>query len=227
MKTFVKKTSSVKFGLLAFVAGFVSLFLPHFSGWNEIVFPELAWVGVFPYIFWVIFFAISLGLSLVYILLSFLFHDSARNKVTFIFFSVGLIALFLGIHPDFFSGRFPGVNQRVNSFALGGQTKILWAGGIETIRNDALLLLNVDSDDEGWISSELWPNSLRRLDTDGIKIDKETQSILIYIEKAHLFDPDKFVYVITYNLDPTSYIKKENDYRFWQLGEGVYFFQTW
>ncbi len=227
MKSFAEQIFSVKTGFFILLAGFASLFFPHISGWNEIVFPYFSDIWLFPYLLWEILFALCLGLSVINFFSLLFLTKSAKEKILAFCFPVALTILFLSIYPNFSTERYLGVKQRVSFFAVGGQTRILWAGGTETVKSDALLLLNEKTDEEGFVSSETWADSLKKLGAYAIKIDRKTQSVIIYISRANSFDPDQFVYLITHNEKPTPSVLERDSYRFWEFDDGVYFFQTW
>jgi hypothetical protein len=157
----------------------------------------------------------------------FFVNSLSKNKLISTFFSLGLIALSLSIFPDIAAGDYPGINQRVSSFVIGGQTRILWAGGLETVKGDALALLNQHPND-GSVGFDSWPSSLKTLGAVRVEIDNKTQSVIIYIEQAHIFDPDQFGYVKTIEkeVNPRILSREENN-RLWKLGDGIYFFETW
>ena len=227
MKTFSGQIFSVKTGLFFLIAGIASLFFPHISGWNEIVFPYFSEIWFFPYLLWEILFALFLGLTIINFIALFFLKTSTKYIILAFCFPVILIILFLRVYPNFSTGKYLGVDQRVSFFAVGGQTRILRAGGAERVRNDALLLLDEKTDDEGFVSSASWSSSIKALRAYAIRIDKTTQSVIIYIPRANTFDPDQFVYLITDNKKPTPSVLQTDGYRYWELDEGVYFFQTW
>lgn len=227
MKSLAEQLFSVKTGLVILLAGFASLFLPHLSGWNDIVFPYFSYIWLFPYLLWKILFALCLGLSVINFFSLFFLTKSTKEKILAFCFPIALAILFLSIYPNFSTEKYLGVNQRVSFFAVGGQTRILWAGGTETVKNDALLLLNEQPDDEGFVGSEAWADSLNKLGANAIKIDRKTQSVIVYIPKANTFDSDQFVYLITHSEKPTPSVLECDGYRFWKFDDGVYFFQTW
>jgi len=227
MKILAKKVFPVKTGLFFFVVGFVSLFFPHISGWSEIVFPEIAQVSQLAYLFWKILFVFFLGFSILNFLAVFFLQASLKEKTISFGLPILLATLFVSIYPDFSAREYLGIDQRVSFFVVGGRTRILWAGGIETIKNDALSLLTEQTDDEGFVIPETWSNSLKKLGAYAIKIDNESRSVLIYVPKADLFDSDQFIYLITYDNEPALGVLGSGSYRFWKIDEGVYFFQTW
>lgn len=227
MKILAERVFPVKTGLFFFVAGLVSLFLPHISGWSEIVFPEIAIISLLSHLLWKVLFVFFLGFSIINFLVVFFLQASSKEKIISFGLPILLATLFISIYPDFSGRENLGVDQRVSFFVVGGQTRILWAGGIETIKNDALSLLTEETDDEGFVIPETWPNSLKRLGAYAVRIDVETQTVLIYIPQADLFDADQFGYLITYQNEPTPGILRSGGYRFWKLNEDIYFFQTW
>lgn len=227
MKSFAEQIFSVKTGLFILLAGFASLFFPHISGWNDIVFPYFSDIWFFPYLLWEILFALCFGLSVINFFVLLFLTASTKEKISAFCFPIALTILFLSIYPNFSTEKYLGAEQRVSFFAVGGQTRIFWAGGAETVKNDALLLLNEQPDDEGFVSSVTWANSLKKLGAYAIKVDRKTQSVIVYIPKANTFDPDQFVYLITHNEKPTPSVLKRDGYRFWKFDDGVYFFQTW
>ena len=227
MKIFTKKLFSTKIGLIIFFAGVANLFFPHISGWSDIVFPQFALIWLLPYLLWKLSFASCLGLSVINFIVLLFLKVSTKEKLSTLSFPIVLTILFLSIYPNFATEKYLGAGRRVSFFALGGKTRVYWAGGIENIRNNALSLLTEQPDDEGFVSSESWSNSLKKLGAYAIRIDNQTQSVLIYIPKANYFDSDQFVYFITYDKNPATSVLQRDGYRFWKLGEGVYFFETW
>lgn len=227
MKTIAEKIFSERTGFFIFCAGTASLFFPHISGWTDIVFPQFSIVWIIPYFLWKFFFIFFLCLSVINLIALFFLKAPKKTNILSITFSVILIILFLNIYPGWATNDYLGVDQRVSSFAVGGQTRILWAGGIENIRNDALSLLSKKTDDEGFVGPELWPSSFKKIGANAIRIDSETHSVIVYIPKAKIFDSDQFVYLITNNENPVFSVLKRDNYRFWKLDEGIYFFQIW
>ncbi len=228
MKTLAKKRFSSTFGLKVFLAGVVSLFFPHFSGWNEIVFPQFALIGLISYLLWIVLFAISFGSSLLNAIALFFTSAPQKTKVISACLSVGLLVLFLSIYPNIMTEQHLGVDQRISFFAVGGQTRILWAGGSEAVKNDALILLKQHSGDEGSVSSDTWPSSFKRLGAVDVRIDNKTQSVIIHIPEALMSEPDQFGYLITNEKEVSPNALKHGDHnRLWKLADEIYFFETW
>lgn len=227
MKSFSERIFSSKKGVGIFLAGVISLLFPHISGWSDIVFPQFALIWFFPYLLWKISFASFLGLSFINFVMQFFLKRAVPEKLLTFGFLITLLILFLSIYPNFLTEEYLGVDQRVTFFAVGGQARIYMAGGMEHVRNNALGLLSEKTDDEGFVASGSWSDPLRKLGAYAIRIDKPTQSVIIYIPRADLFDPDQFVYLITSGQEPSISVLQNDSFRYWKLGDGVYFFQTW
>jgi hypothetical protein len=227
MRAIAKRFSKPQIGFIVFVAGVASLFLPHFSGWLDVVFPAIAQYMLLPYLFWGIFFSVAFFLLLLHLLSLFFLKSSGRAKIIATSLLAGLIVLFLGIYPNFSTEKYLGSKQRVSFFAVGGQTRIAWAGGSEIIKNDALALLSQQTDEKGYVSRELWADSLKRLGVYWIRMDRETESVIVYIPRTELFDAAQFGYLINNGETPEPEALKSRGYRLWKLDEGLYFFQLW
>ena len=227
MKAFAEKVFSVKTGVFVFFSGTATLFFPHISGWTDIVFPQIAIFWIIPYFLWKFSFTFFFGLSVINLIALLFLKASIKTNILSAAFSAIMIISFLSIYPSWATDNYLGVDQRVSFFAVGGQTRILWAGGMENIRNDATSLLSEKTDDEGYVDPESWSSSLKKLGAYAIEVDRETHSVIIYIPKAEIFDSDQFIYLITDDESPAFSVLKRDNYRYWELDKGIYFFQTW
>jgi hypothetical protein len=214
-----------------FALGIVSLFLPHLSGWGEIVFPSIAYFFLILYYAWSLFllFALTfLGLSFV---LAFVKGWSRQQRKTSLILLVILLLAWQTVYPLWMTllgdSGFLATTRRVDSFPLGGRTRLIWAGGANNVRNDALTLLEVTSDEGRNIPSSEWPQTLRRLGITRISIDQETQTVIMYIPSAHFFDPDTFGYIACTCGVPDPEVLHADGYRSWQITEGLTFFEIW
>ncbi|NUM46376.1 MAG: hypothetical protein HUU38_16865 [Anaerolineales bacterium] len=215
-------------GVLSFLIGLLSLFLPHLSGWSEIVYPSLAEHLLLPYFFWLPIFGLMLLLLLFHTYTTIKSPNSQKHKMTAGILSAGMIVLFFAVNPTiFFTGEVQNTQQRIAFFAVGAQTRLTRAGGMEVIKQDALELLHQETDNEGYVNDEIWTDALQKLGAMAIRTNPATESVIVYIPKAHIFDPDQFGYLITNRPPHPDILFAKNGYRLWELGEGVYFFEIW
>lgn len=212
-------------GVIVFLTGLASLFLPHLSGWMDIVFPSIAYEFLILFFFWEILFVGSLILLLLFVLVSFKQKASRNKKFLFTSCAVGLMLLFWAIYPDFATAEFLGTKQRFSFFEIGGQTRLLWAGGAKTVRTDALLLLSQETDKDGFVRQDQWAASLRKLGVYWIQVERETQSVIIFIPRTAFFDAAQFGYLISAKPEPDPGALHADWYRVWKRAEGIYFFQ--
>ena len=225
MKINTEKILKPQNGVAILFAGIISLFIPHFSGWVDIVFPSIGIEILLPYILWKSFFVTALILLFLCVFASFAKKASRNTKFLFTSLMAVLIFLFIGIYPNFATEKYLGSKQRASFFQVGGQTRIIWAGGAKIVRDDALLLLTQETDEKGFVSQDKWATSLKRLGVYWIRIDRETQSVIIYIPRTEFFDSAQFGYLIPEEKEPKPNALDSKWYRLWELDDGVYFFQ--
>lgn len=237
-----------------FISGVLSLFIPHMSGWADIVFPSIAHLTLFLYFMWSLFLVFAftcLGLSLV---IAFVVGWPKRNKIVSLALMVVLLLIYQLVYTpgDIASdGAIPlvaektlwgaesddvvplAVKKRIGAFPVGGQTRVFWAGGVDKVREDALLLLKTLPDENGFIPPDEWPDTLNRLGAVAIETDEAMQTVIMYIPRADYFDPDVFGYLIRDGEVPdpeilcTSRFVGASGYRMWKIDEGLFFFEAW
>ncbi|MBI5297177.1 MAG: hypothetical protein HY869_17000 [Chloroflexi bacterium] len=231
MKNFFEKFLTVlkiftpRNGFLIFLAGLFILLVPYLYSWSLVVFPLLSLLLLILIILGVqeVIVFVTLILSAFYTLSTLALNTSIKTKVFSVCFFVVLITTFLTSKPDY------DFRNGGSAFLLGAQTRLAWAGGSEKVKTDALRLLTQQPDESGLINSELWSNSLKRTGATRIYIDKESQSVAIFIPAGNGFsDFDEFGYLFTYDRVPNVAFLKIEGYglviHYWKLADGVYFF---
>lgn len=213
-------------GLLIFLFGLLNLFAQHIYIWSLVVFPSAS-ILIIVVAFSGIFFFIALVLSFFNIMASFILRASGKVKTLSICFSVVLMIVFLNIDKTLVNSAYSLYpNNQTQLLVAGAQTRVIWAGGVNKVKNDALKLLSGEPDEDSRLSSELWGSSIKRLGASGVQVDKATQSVVVYLPISLIYDFDEFGYLITNQKTPNfSILEVEGTHiRHWELGEGVYFF---
>lgn len=222
-KLYLPKLFTPRSGFWIFLAGLFTLFAPYLYLWSFVAIPSIS-------IPMLILGAISFPAQKIFILLAmihtlsaFILKASRKTKLISFFFSVVLIAGFFvstGEKSNFRNGN--------PAFLFGAQTRLIWAGGSEIVKADALALLTQQLDGDGYTTSELQSSSLKKMGVGIAKVDKEFQSVAIFIRAGNfMYDFDEWGYIFTYERAPNvDFLKIESGMviNYWKLADGVYFF---
>jgi hypothetical protein len=222
-----RKIFTLQIGYLFFALAIIYLFLPYIAGWIDVVFPSIAIFAVLLYFYAFtnipIFYIVPLAYLLFLSIFAFIHKRSNKFKTISLSLIVMLIVISLIIYQPFKVDFLPGPDQFINSHPVGAYTKLIWVGGLERVKKDALSLFTAQTDAEGYVNPEVWPNSLKKLNADDIQVKRELQLVYIWLPPPHYFDHPGYCYLITNGESPNSEIFNSNNYFLWQLGEGVYF----
>jgi hypothetical protein len=113
--------------------------------------------------------------------------------------------------------------KRVNSYVVGGWSRMMLAGGPTTLRNDSVYLLeNAIASEPDW--QEL-PSSIKRLNG-WVEVEFEKQ--LVLVGTGRMFNmANEFGFIIqkekaTFAIP--NYLESSDSFRIWKLADGVYLF---
>jgi len=113
--------------------------------------------------------------------------------------------------------------KRVNSYVVGGWSKMMLAGGPVALQNDSVYLLEYTNNPEpDW---QDLPSAIKKLDG-WVEIDFEKQ--LVLVGTGSMFNmANEFGFIIREKngaLPIPDYLAGSDFYRIWRLADGVYFF---
>lgn len=234
--------------ILFIICGLFYFFEPVLSAWFEVVDSSIAEIVFLP-ITWIIFvismpiyllafgvLGIENSLVVVYVtdvlfLLAFLcylayFMIVVRKKWTT---KQKRLALFpLVAFPIFWLALLPigttRIERRINSFSIGGWTRMMFAGGSTIIRSDGIKLLESTNQEEP--DMDEWPSSIKILGG-WVVVEKDKQLLLVGI--GRMFNmADEFGFIIPKETGETPiprYLEKSEFYRIWKIADGIYFFE--
>jgi len=215
---------------------------PFLSGWFEIVDPSIARMVFLP-LRWMSFvlvtlpiamvfgdvafytpdilFATVLALYLVYYLRVGRYEINEKHKKLAYLPLIALSFVFIVMIPLGFTSR----DRHVNSFPVGGWSRLMMAGGPSRVREEALQLLNSTKEERpDW--SEI-PPTLKRL---GGWVGVEHENRLVIVGLGRMFnmaDEFGFVFQEEDSGEPNpAYLERFDFQRFWKLAEGVYFYEV-
>lgn len=230
------------------VYGLFYFFEPVLSAWFEVVNPSIAKTIFLP-IHWVTF-IISMPIYLISFLAVGEENISTISYVTdflfLLFFICYLIyyvvvirknwtieqkklALFpLFIFPIFWLALLPigvtNIERHINSFPIGGWSRMMFAGGPKTIKEDGIKLL--ESTKQEYPEDEELPPSIKKLGY-WVKVERDKQLLLVGI--GRMFNmADEFGFIIQKENGKTPiphYLEKSEFYRVWKIADGIYFFE--
>ncbi|MBL8091931.1 MAG: hypothetical protein JNJ43_16455 [Anaerolineales bacterium] len=218
------KLFTLKYSLTIFAIGLFFIFPMQLFIWSMIVSPLLNFI--------LMMIIVILGLLWKFITFAILimaalhsissFIIKSPNKLISLCVSITLFISFLFVDPE------PNFRTGHPALLIGARTRLLWSGGAENVKKDALELLNQETDENGNIISDSWSSSINMLGATTIKVDKTSQIVAIFIHGNLHYDFDNFGYLFTFNDEPNiDFLKVEEMgviIHYWKLGEGVYFF---
>ena len=219
-----EKLSTPTTGLLIFLFGMLALFAPYLYIWSLVVFPRLS-LTMFLVMFWKVLFFLALALLILNIVAAFVSKKTVLIKFLPLCFLALLAWIYQNIDTDLFKNPFQST-EATHMLVAGGQTRMFWAGGSTHIKEDALALLDKQTDESGKIDPDAWGNSIRWLGAENVRVDKQAQCVIIELPISFFHDFDEFGYLISKNVEPDFAILETGmgPIQYWELGEGVYFF---
>ncbi|MFC1974894.1 hypothetical protein ACFLXQ_00680 [Chloroflexota bacterium] len=219
-----KKTLNLS-SLPVLFLGLIFLTAPIIDGWSEIFFPGgSSWFLI--YLVTGLLLVTSILVTGVLYVASFVANLIVKRSIWYLVYLFPIILLLCAwylLYP-------PGVTDtdiRINSFQLGAQTRVLWAGGSSKVRQGAVDLLEnrsltVPSQSE-------WPRSIRALG--GIRLQfTGNQTVKVILPKRRFFfDGDEFGYFIMVDDGAEPYIRGSHGggYRLWKISDGIYLYEVW
>jgi hypothetical protein len=234
--------------VLFFVCGILYFFEPILSGWMEIVDPAIAAELLLPMKL------IVFTISLPFYLLAFAVLGNENSLIVayvidilFLLAFLGYLVYFMGIIrkkwspnqtrlalvplvvlPMLWFALLPigatKIERRINSFSIGGWTRMMFAGGSTIVRSDGIKLLESTNQEEPGMDE--WPSSIKNLGG-WVVAEKDKQLLLIGI--GRMFNmADEFGFIIPKEIGETPiprYLEKSQFYRIWKIADGIYFFE--
>jgi hypothetical protein len=218
----VGKLSTWKFlvslSVLVLILGLILLLYPIIDGWGEIFFPG----GQDRFLITLLLHAAIIIVVILHIICFTvaLFRSWSIKVLIYMVLPIGLL---IGI----------GVTQtqrRIESFKLGAQTRVIWAGGPSKVRQEAIALLATTSDLSP--PPPQWPPSLQALGAVYIELDKNAQVVDVKIppQRFMYMVGDQFGYLI---MDPEAKAPISTDHyeedgkRIWKIADGIYLYEIW
>jgi hypothetical protein len=117
---------------------------------------------------------------------------------------------------------------RISSYAIGGQMRVMWAGGASQVRNEALDF--IDTTTHSNPPSSEWPVSIRALGAVFVKVDKNSRTVNVCLPRVDVF-ANQFGFLIrdagASIPDINRYVGKIDGYRLWKLADGIYLYEIW
>jgi len=211
-------------GFLIFLAGLFTLVAPHLYLWSFVALPSISIPLMILGVFSLLIQKIFLVLTILYALSAFILNKPTKIKMVSACFSAVLITGFffsIGARLDFRSGD--------PAFLFGAKTRLFEAGGAEKVKTEALTFLAQQLDEDGYATSELRGGALKRMGVWSIKVDKEYQSVAVFIRAGNfMYDFDEWGYLFTDDKIPNIDFLKIDGYglviTYWKLTDGIYFF---
>ncbi len=115
--------------------------------------------------------------------------------------------------------------RRVNTFRIGGWTRLMWSGGASHVRTEALEFMRETTQADPPKSD--WPLSLQKLGY-WMRIEHDNQLMLVGLGRV-IGMAEEFGFVIQDPNMPTPqphYLESDEYLRLWKLADGIYFFMT-
>ena len=202
-----------------FCIGMGYLLFPYFDGWSEICCPRLSriWLGAF--LLWhrgwiIVFFA----LQLIYFCIAFVKKWSLKSKSLIIILAIVYLLMWQVSYPTDTTGT----DRRIGAFVLGGQTRLVLAGGSMLVHQEALDFIDTVTNLTPPVSE--CPSSVKALGVSLVKIDKTTGTMVAYIHNRGTHS-DQFGYIFqdVSAADPQIV----HNHRIWKLAAGIYLFEIW
>lgn len=230
------------FLFIFFACGLIYFFEPFLSSWFEIVNPSIA-RNIFLPIDWTLIIVILLPLSfLPYNIATFLpdiffglmffiyvvyYLKVIRQTQTEIYKKIAITPLI--IFPLFFIIMSPVghtfFERGINAYEIGGQSRLMLAGGSTVVRKEGLELLKSTTDTS--IEQSALPSSLKKL---GYWAVLEHENKLVIIGAGRLFNmADQFGFIIQEHSDPKpspKYAENYDYFKLWELSDGIYLFEA-
>jgi hypothetical protein len=245
MKIFDKK---VIFPALFIIVGLFYFFEPVISAWFEIVDSSVA-ASIFLPINWVVFIPLYLIGQVIYLTTG----NESISVVTyiydyiFLFFYLIYLTYFITIirknwslqqkrlslfpliaFPLFWLGMFPigatNIERHINSYSIGGWSRMMFAGGAEIIRDDGIKILENTRQESP--AFENLPSAIKKLGG-WVWIEQDKQLVLVGIGRMSGMS-DEFGFIIQGEIGAVPiphYIENSQFYKIWKLADGIYFFE--
>jgi hypothetical protein len=176
-KHLVNKNVFVLSFIAVLVVGLLWILNPIISGASEIFFP-----GSSDYIIEILLLAVLVILfHIICFILAMFYKHSAKYLIYMIIPLYLLTAINYALYPSDTSR----IDRRIDSFHLGAGYRVKWAGGATKLRNEALDMLFEASEVSPLRS--MWPDSVRALRPNAVRIDKKNQLIDVEIPRRRFF----------------------------------------
>ncbi|MDY7041454.1 MAG: hypothetical protein SVX38_11380 [Chloroflexota bacterium] len=209
--------------MAVFVLGIGFLFGPYIDGWCEIFCPRISHELRVLLLLWRPLAFAAFTVHCIYSIFVLVRRRPLQYKI-YIAIPLVLLPLMWGVvYP-------PGVtysDRRVSSFKMGGWTRVMWAGGPSKMRREALELIDTSS---GTSSPEPeWPASIKALGAIHVRVDREARIVDVAIPPSTPYS-DQFGFLIQDVDTPTPTVvggSEGDEYRIWQLADGIYLYEEW
>jgi len=204
------------------VLGLGSLLFPIVDGWSEIFIPGTPSGLLIEFLLAVMAF-VATATHIICLVVT-LFHKRSVRYIAYIIPIVMLMCISYLLYPTGVTRT----HRRIDSFQLGAQTRVMWAGGPSKIREDAFTLLTTAP--EASPPPSEWPDSINALGASYVEINKKERVIQVQIPRRHAFYADQFGYLI---LDknaigsPSMDLLEQYGNRIWKIADGIYLYERW
>lgn len=222
MKWFIRSLRYL-WPMVVFVLGMHSLFNPYISGWCEVFCPRISYELWGLLLLWGLLKLAAFAVHCIYSIFVFFRRGPLKYKI-YVAVPLVILSLMWGVLC------LPGLtytDRRVNSFKIGGWTRVVWAGGPSKVREEALELIDTSSDAEPPESK--WPASIRALGAIRVRVNKESRTLDVAIPTATPYS-DQFGFLIRDAESPVPKIAEGpygGGHRIWQLADGIYLYEKW